>query len=300
MKILITGGNGMVGRHLTKLLLNEGHEVGWLVRNTGKESGVRYFLWNVERGELDQDCIPWADVLIHLAGAPVADQRWSDQRKQEIIDSRVKSSALLAKAIRSSTTYPKIIVGASGTGYYGSINSDRVFVESDPPYTDFLAECCKLWEEGERTLVRDDARLVILRIGVVLSNAGGALSKLVTPVKLFAGAPLGTGKQIMKWIHIDDLCAVFLRSLTDASMHGVYNTTAPDNITAKEFTKAIGRVIHRPVFLPAIPTFLMKLILGEMHVIVTTGSSISSEKLLASGFTFQYPRVEEALKDLLK
>lgn len=299
MKILITGGNGMVGRHLTKLLQKEGHEVGWLVRKVERESGVRYFLWNVERGELDKECFAWADVIIHLAGAPVADKRWSVSRKKEIIDSRVKSSALLANAIKTADKFPKTVIGASGTGYYGSINSDRVFVETDPPYTDFLAECCRLWEEGERSLVRDDARLVILRIGVVLSNEGGALPKLVTPVKYFVGAPLGSGKQIMKWIHIDDLCALFLKAITDSSLQGVYNATAPDSITNKEFTKAVGRAIHRPVFLPAIPTFAMKLLLGEMHVIVTTGSAISSEKLIAAGFKFRYTKVDDALKNLL-
>jgi uncharacterized protein (TIGR01777 family) len=256
-------------------------------------------LWNVERGELDTACIAWAEAIVHLAGAPVADKRWNDARKKEIIDSRVKSSALLAKAIHTADHFPKVIIGASGTGYYGSINSERVFVETDPPYTDFLAECCRLWEEGERSLIRDDARLVILRIGVVLSNEGGALPKLVTPVKYFVGAPLGSGKQIMKWIHIDDLCALFLKSLTDSSLQGVYNATAPDSITNKEFTKAVGRAIHRPVFLPAVPTIVMKLIMGEMHVIVTTGSAISSEKLIAAGFKFRYTKVDDALKNLL-
>lgn len=289
----------MVGRHLTKLLQNEGHEVGWLVRKVIEVNNVKCFLWNVERGELDANCIPWADALIHLAGLPVADKRWSDKRKKEIIDSRVNSSALLAAAIRVATKFPKIVVGASGAGYYGSINTDRVFVETDPPYTDFLAECCRLWEQGEQTLVRDDARLVILRIGVVLSNEGGALPKLLTPVKWFVGAPLGTGKQIMKWIHIDDLCAVILKSITDQTMQGTYNATAPDNITNREFTKAAGRVIRRPVFLPPIPTFMMKLLLGEMHVIVTTGSAISSKKLLDSGFQFQFEKAEEALGNLL-
>lgn len=289
----------MVGRHLTKLLQKEGHEVGWLVRKHGDESDVRYFLWNVDRGELDEECVKWADALIHLAGAPVAEKRWSVARKKEIIDSRVKSSALLAKTIFASDKFPKIVIGASGTGYYGSTNSDRVYVETDPPYTDFLAQCCRLWEEGERSLVRDDARMVILRIGVVLSTEGGALPKLVTPVKYFVGAPLGSGKQIMKWIHIDDLCALFLKAITDSSLQGVYNATAPDSITNKEFTKAVGRAIHRPVFLPAIPAFVMRLLLGEMHVIVTTGSAISSEKLIATGFKFRYTKVDDALKSLL-
>ncbi len=299
MKILITGGSGMVGRHLTKLLHKEGYEVGWLVRKVSEVKNVKFFLWNVERGDLDADCILWADALIHLAGLPVADKRWSATRKKEIIDSRVNSSKLLAAAIRAAKKFPKIIVGASGSGYYGSINTDCEYVETDPPYRDFLAECCRLWEQGEQTLVRDEARLVILRIGVVLSNEGGALPKLLTPVKWFVGAPLGTGKQIMKWIHIGDLCAVILKSITDQSMQGAYNATAPDNITNREFTKAAGLVVHRPVFLPSIPTFIMKILLGEMHVIVTTGSAISSKKLLDSGFQFQFENAEEALEDLL-
>lgn len=300
MNILITGASGLIGSRLTDLLLEKGHAVAHLGRKKSGDSKVKHFTWDLKNETIEQGAVSWAEAIIHLAGANVADGRWTEKRKQEIIDSRVKGAQLLVKAHKAELSPAKIFISAAALGWYGIITSEKIFNESDPPAEDFFGTVCLKWENAADLLEELGLRTVKLRLGVVLSDEGGALKKLAGPVKWFVGSPLGSGKQWMPWIHIDDACALFIKAIEDESMHGAYNAVASQHITNKEFVKSIGKVLHRPVFLPPVPKFVLDLALGEMAGIVTEGSRASNEKVKKAGFVFKYDELENALKDLLE
>lgn len=305
MNILITGASGLIGRHLTVFLTGKGHSVAHLSRSGGTPSEkkspgpVKQFTWNPAGGIIEEGAVSWADAIIHLAGASVSEGRWTAKRKKEILDSRVNSAKLLAKTIVEEKAKPGVFVSAAAAGWYGIITSEKIFTESDPPAPDFFGNVCLQWENAADLVEETGVRTVKLRIGVVLAKDGGALPQLAKPVKWFAGSPLGNGKQWMPWIHIDDLCALFLKAVEDENMHGTYNAAASQHVTNREFVKTIGKVLHRPVFLPPVPEFALKLILGEMAGIVTKGSRVSNEKIKKAGFRFQYEDLGSALKQLL-
>ena len=300
MKILITGASGLVGSHLTDFLIGKGHEVAHLGRKKNTSGKTSTYTWDLENGTVDTDAIHWAEAIIHLAGANIGDGRWSEARKKEIIDSRVKGPQLLSKVLRHEKNIPKVFVSASGEGWYGKEITETVFKENDAPGKDFLSEVCKKWEGAADLMEEIGMRTVKLRIGVVLAKEGGALPRLCGPVKWCVGSPLASGKQWMPWIHIDDLCALFLKAVEDEKMEGVYNASASEHSTNKDFVKTIGKVLHRPVFFPRVPEFILNMMFGEQASIVTGGSRISNEKLLNSGFVFKYNQLESALKDLLE
>lgn len=300
MNILITGASGLIGTHLTEFLIARGHKVGHLGRKKTRDERVEHFTWNLEKDEIDEAAGKWADAIIHLAGANVSEMRWTNERKKEIIGSRVKSAQLLARLLKNETVKPKVLISASGIGYYGMVTGEKIFSETDPPSRDFFGECCSKWESSADLFEEMDIRVVKLRIGVVLAGDGGALQKIAGPVKWFIGSPFASGKQWMPWIHIDDLCALFLKAIEDEQMLGVYNTATSQQVTNKEFVKTIGKALHRPVFFPRIPKLVLKMMLGEMSGIVTEGSRVSNEKLLKTGFQFQHVDLEEAMSDLFK
>ncbi|MDQ3111408.1 MAG: TIGR01777 family oxidoreductase [Bacteroidota bacterium] len=300
MNILITGASGLIGTHLTDFLTKQGHEVAHLGREKSSGNSIRQFVWDPANGTIENGAVAWADAIVHLAGANVAEGRWTEKRKEEIIESRVKGAQLLAATIRKENAKAKVFVSAAAVGFYGMITSEIIFKEIDPPASDFFGMVCLKWENSADLVEETGLRTVKLRIGVVLAKDGGALPKLAGPVKWFAGSPLGSGKQWMPWIHIDDLCALFLKAIEDGRMNGPYNAAASQHVTNKEFVKTIGKVLHRPVFLPPVPKFALKLFLGEMSGIVTEGSRVSNQKLLNAGFHFQHTQLEEALNDLLK
>ena len=299
MNILITGASGLIGRHLTPFLQAKGHTVAHLGRKKSPESPVKQFSWDPEQGVIENGAVSWADAIIHLAGASVSEGRWTARRKQEIISSRVNSAKLLAKTILAEKAKINVFVSAAAVGWYGIITSEKIFTENDLPASDFFGNVCLQWENAADLVEETGVRTVKLRIGVVLANDGGALPQLAKPVKWLVGSPLGNGKQWMPWIHIGDLCALFLEAIGNESMHGAYNAAASQHVTNKQFVKTIGKVLHRPVFLPPVPEFALKLALGEMSGIVTNGSRVSNEKLKKSGFRFQYEDLESALKQLL-
>ncbi|MEO5643516.1 MAG: TIGR01777 family oxidoreductase [Bacteroidia bacterium] len=299
MNILITGASGLVGLHLTELLLSKGYTVAHLGRKKSADATVKQFTWDPSKEILEAGAISWADAIIHLAGASVSEGRWTEKRKNEIIDSRVKGAQLLAKAIRQEHSKAKVFISASAVGWYGMITSEKIFTETDSPANDFFGTVCLKWENAADLVEETGLRTVKLRIGVVLAKDGGALPKLAAPVKWFVGSPLGSGKQWMPWIHIDDLCALFVKAVEDEQMSGAYNAVAPNPVTNKEFVKTIGKVLHRPVFLPPVPGFALKLALGEMAQIVTEGSRVSNEKIRKAGFTFRYNELQPALENLL-
>lgn len=294
-KILITGASGLVGTRLTEMLVGQGHVVSHLGR-TKKAGSIPSFIWDVERGVIDEEAFTGIDTVIHLAGAGVADKRRNEKRKQEILTSRTQSTALLARYLQR---YPaiKTVVSASAIGYYGFGMTDKEFTEESHPGKDYLAKVVQAWE-GEVDKIQDK-RVVKLRIGIVLSEKGGALMEMVKPIRWGVGSPLGSGKQYMSWIHIDDLCRMFIKAVEDDSLRGAYNVTGPYAVTNRELTRAIAKALRKPLWLPPVPAFVLNIVVGEMAVIVLNGSNVTSKKIQQTGFTFQFPILEEALHDLL-
>ena len=297
-KILITGASGLVGQRLTELLLQKGYQVSHVGRS--KRGGtVPSFVWDVESGFIDSKALNDVHTIIHLAGAGVADKRWTATRKKEILESRTKSTVLLFETLKNEKNSVTTVISASAIGFYGFGWSDEVFTEESKPGSDFLAQVTKQWEEKVDKISSIGIRVVKLRIGIVLSEKGGALAEMAKPIKLGVGSPLGTGKQYLTWIHLDDLCEMFIKAAEDLSMKGPYNAVGPEWVTNAKMTHAIANVLNRPLWLPSIPGFALKIILGEMADLVINGSKISSAKIQKTGFKFKFIKLEEALKDLL-
>lgn len=298
--ILITGGAGVVGQQLTKTLINKGYSVAVLSRTKQQDSSIKTYTWDIEKGEIEQEAIDTADFIIHLAGANIGEKRWTAKRKQLILDSRVKSTQLIYSKISTSNTKLKAFISASATGYYGAITTAKIFSETDPPATDFLGDTCMQWEASADAIQHIGIRTVKIRTGIVLSKKGGALEKLAMTVNTGFGSPIGSGKQYMPWIHIDDLCNIYLRAIEDQLMQGAYNAVSPEHTTNKEFIKTLATVLNKPCWFPNVPGILLKLLLGNMSDIVLKGSRVSSAKIIKAGYQFQYTNLTAALKDVLK
>lgn len=296
-KILITGASGLIGSQLTAMLQQKGYQVTHLGRSK-KLGAVPSFVWDVANHKIDEEALRGVSHIIHLAGAGVADKRWSDARKKEILDSRIQSTQLLFDALKSVNHSVESFISASAIGYYGFTMEETVFTEESQPGSDFLAQVTKQWEEEVDKISSLGIRTVKLRIGIVLSHKGGALVEMAKPVRFGVGAALGTGKQYMSWIHIDDLCNMFVKATEDANMQGAYNAVC-DWVTNKDFTKATAQILKRPLLLPPVPAFAMKILIGEMAEMIVNGSKVSSEKIRSAGFVFQYPELNGALNDLL-
>jgi uncharacterized protein (TIGR01777 family) len=298
-KVLITGATGLIGTRLTSMLLEKGYGVNILSRSTyqSERDAVEYFEWDVNKGSIDSRATEGVTGIIHLAGAGIADKRWSEKRKQIIIDSRVKTANLLKTAVDQNSSKPEVFVSASGINYYGAITTDHIFTEADPPGDDFTAECCVVWEEAADQF-SETSRIVKLRTGVVLTEKGGALTRIAKPVKFGVGAPLGSGEQFVPFIHLDDICRLYIEALETDKYSGAYNAVAPEYITNAQLTKAIARVLSRPLFLPNIPSFAIKALFGEMGSLVLEGSRASAQKLLDEGFQFEFGNLEKALKNI--
>jgi uncharacterized protein len=296
-RILITGASGLIGSRLTEILLHQGHEVAHLGRHQ-RQGRVPSYVWDVAKGTMDPRALESVEAIVHLAGAGIADKRWTAARKKEIIDSRTQSIALLYDALNQKQYPVTCFVSASAVGYYGPGRDDQVFSEESPAGGDFLATVTKQWEAASNRIGALGIRGVKLRTGIVLSEKGGVLKSMAAPVKLGFGAPLGTGKQYLSWIHLDDLCAMYSKAINDPDMKGIYNATGTEPVTQRELTKAIAKTLNKPLWLPSVPAFALKLALGEMADLVLTGSKVSSEKIRKAGFAFQFNELEQALKNL--
>jgi len=294
--ILITGGTGLIGKHLCNVLRSKGYKILILSRN--KTNNPNTYYWNISENYIDPKAIQTADYVIHLAGSGIADKRWTKKIKKELIDSRVKSANLLFSKIKTLNPNLKGFISASGIGYYGAITSEKIFKETDVSGNDFLATVCKIWEEASNQFNSLNIRTVILRTGVVFSKKGGAFEKMSQPIKLGFGSPIGTGNQYIPWIHIDDLCNMYVEVIENNELNGIYNAVAPDYVTNEFLTKSIATILHKKAWLPNVPSFMLKLIFGEMAVILLEGSRVSSEKIKSAGFKFKYSFLPEALKDL--
>lgn len=293
--ILITGGTGLIGKELMDLLMESGYNVAVLSRRKGIE-GVKSFYWDYEAEVLDEDAIEFADVIIHLAGEGIANKRWSAKQKQKILDSRVKTTNLLFSKSAKAKNKPRMIISASAVGFYGVENSEKVFTEKDPAGNDFLANTADAWEKSVKQFKSIGIQTVICRIGVVLSKKGGALPKMMMPVSFGLGAALGSGKQYMPWIEISDLARMFIFVLENQKTDVIFNAVGPDQISNKKFMKTLARTMNKPTFLPDVPSFVMKLFMGEMAILLLKGNRVSSEKIQATGFEFKYKTLEEVMK----
>lgn len=297
--VLITGGSGLIGRYLTSALLNEGYEVSHLSRKANQFGKVRVYRWDPGKEILDPAVFAGVDYVVHLAGANIGEKRWSASRKEEIVKSRVESSKLLYDVITGNNIQLKAFISASAAGYYGSVTSDKIFKEEEPAATDFLGTTCRLWEEGADLFAAAGIRTVKIRTSVVLEKSDSALSKMMIPAKFGFLVQTGNGRQYMPWIHIKDLCNIYVKAIKDPRMKGAYNAVSPQHVTHKEFVKILARIMGKPVFPVPVPGFILRAALGEMSDVVLKGSRVSSEKMLNIGYRFLYPDLAGALDNVL-
>ena len=298
--VLITGGTGSIGHRLTQLLQQQGYHVSLLSRSPKSIPDVRVYQWDIKKGHIDPQAIATADHIIHLAGEGIADERWTDERKDEILNSRTQSTELLAQALAKNPHSVKSFIGASAIGYYGGDTDDKPLTETSQGGSDFLAQVVRAWERSEDQIAALGIRTVKLRTGVALTMNGGALPKLVQPIRLGAGAPIGSGQQYISWIHLDDLCLLYIQAIKEPSWQGIYNAVAPNPVTNETLTKTIAQVLHRPLLLPNIPTFAIKLLYGEMAIVVTGGNYVLNKRISEeTTFQYQYTDLTKALENLL-
>lgn len=295
---MITGGTGLLGAGLTVLLNASGYTVAHLSRKP-RAFTVPAFAWDIPSGKIDKEALRGRDAIIHLAGAGVADRRWSTGYKEEIRSSRIQSTSLLYDALSTMEHQVKTVVCASAIGYYGFGMSDAWVDEDAGPGTDFLSSVVVDWEQEQDRIASLGIRVVKIRVGIVLSRRGGALSKLMLPVSWGVGAPLASGRQWMSWIHEDDLLRMFVEALEKEQWRGAVNGVAPVPVTNLEMTKTLAQTLHRPLWLPAIPPFVLKVIVGEMADMVINGSRVSATKAIAAGFKFNFGELPVALNHLL-
>jgi uncharacterized protein (TIGR01777 family) len=296
--VLITGGTGLIGRHISKKLKENGFNVTLLSRKRETDGAISVYTWDPDKNFIDPKAISGADYIIHLAGAGIGDKRWTKKRRELIIDSRIKTGELIFIKVQESGKKLKAFISASGIGYYGTSTSDKIFKETDFPDKDFLGEVCRKWEEMADRFKESGIRTVKVRTGVVLTDKGGVLGRMATTVKMGIGSPLGSGKQYIPWIHIDDLCNLYLKAVEDQSMTGAWNAVAPEHITNRELMQTLAKVLEKPFFFPAVPSLVLKILFGKMSGIILKGSRVSAGKIISSGYNFEYPNLENALRNL--
>lgn len=304
--VLIAGGTGMIGSALAKELIKKDYGVIVLTRDARRPRNterVSYAEWNVEKGTIDAKAIEKADYIINLAGANVAEKRWTAKRKKEIVDSRVQSGKLLVKALQEIPNKVKAVVSASAIGWYGpdaNVSDAKPFVETDPPANDFLGTTCQQWESAIQPVTQLGKRLVILRTGIVLSNDGGAFVEFKKPLQFGIASILGNGKQTVSWIHIDDLVRLYMYTVENENIAGIYNAVAPKPVTNKTLIIEIAKQRNK-FYLPApVPSFVLKTVLGEMSIEVLKSATVSSKKIEAAGFQFLFPDIGTAIHNLVQ
>jgi uncharacterized protein len=297
--VLITGGSGLIGRYLTSALLSAGYKVSHLSRKSNQFGKVRVFRWDPDKGIIDPVIFEGIDYVIHLAGSNIGEKRWTNNRKTAIKSSRINSARLLYEAVSVKNTNLKAFISASATGYYGAVFSDQIFSEEDPPGEDFLATTCRQWEKAADIFKESGARVVKIRSGLVLEKDDGFLAKMLKPARLGIFPLFGTGYQYMPWIHIEDLCNIYIKALSDETIEGPYNAVAPEYVTQDIFMGTLAEALNKSYFNPRIPEYLMRFILGEMAEIILTGNRISARKISGKGYMFSYPYLRDALRSLL-
>ncbi|HEY0677562.1 MAG TPA: TIGR01777 family oxidoreductase [Chitinophagaceae bacterium] len=311
--VLITGGTGMIGTALTKLLCEKGYDVIILTRNPKPRTrnqkpetrNISYAKWDIKSQTIDIDAIKKADHIINLAGANVGEKRWTKKRKREIVESRTLTGSLIVKALKENSNNVRSVISPSGIGWYGEDTIASLkhggFAESEPAYDDFLGQTCVQWEQSIEPVKALGKRLVILRCGVVLSNEGGVIREFKKPLYAGVASILGNGKQIMSWIHIDDICRLYLFALENEEMNGIYNAVAHQPVSNKSFVLEFAKQMRGKYYLPVhVPAFVLKLVVGEMSIEVLKSATVSNEKVRHAGFKFLYPTIQAAFNQLTK
>ena len=305
--VLITGGTGFIGSTLTRALIEKNYSVIILTRSPENRiafsPGISYAGWDIVNQIIDKEAIANADHIIHLAGTGVADKRWTKKRKQEIVDSRVRSSLLLVEGLKTIPNKVKTVVSISGIGWYGPdplIPNPQPFQEDAPAHNDFLGNTCRLWEQSIVPATQSGARLVKLRTGIVLSREGGALPQFKKPLRFGIAAILGNGKQMISWIQKDDLVNMFITAIENEKLNGVYNAVAPQPVSNRELTEHLARSRGKFFIRIRVPSFLLRLFLGEMSIEVLKSATVSAEKIKATGFVFNYPTIGDAIGMVIK
>lgn len=296
--LLITGGSGLVGKHLSQILEASKIDVSWIGRAKSERPVHQKYNWDVNNGQIDIGWLQNTDTIIHLAGAGVADRKWTELYKKEIYDSRIKSTQLLFNTLANNEHSVKTLVCASAIGIYGN-NCPNSTDENAHAQSNFLAKVCDDWEKEALKFESLGIRVVIIRVGIVLAKEGGFVKAVAAPAKWGLGAAFGNGKMMTSWIHIKDLCGIFIKAGNDINMSGAYNAVAPNPVSNEEITKAICKALHRPFFLPNVPAFMLKLGLGEMASMILANQNISSKKIEKAGYLFAFNQVEEALADVI-
>ncbi|MEM6254641.1 MAG: TIGR01777 family oxidoreductase [Cyanobacteria bacterium P01_D01_bin.156] len=305
MQVAVTGATGFVGSRLVQRLQDEGHQVKVLARNPERARKVfpksafpkvNVVGYNPQESGDWQAEVSGCDGVINLAGEPIS-ERWTSERKQEIMNSRVIGTEKLVEAIGKADVKPKVLVSASAIGFYGTSETAEFYETSEPIKEDFLAQVCKRWEAAADKVTTYGTRLVTIRIGIVL-GMGGAIAKMLTPFRLYAGGPIGSGKQWFSWVHRDDLVSLFIKGLTDETMKGIYNGTAPHPVRMTELCDTLGKVMNRPSWLP-VPDFVIETLLGDGAVVVLEGQKVLPERTQSTGFSYTYPKVEPALREIV-
>lgn len=297
--VLISGGTGLVGKAICKHLVCLGHEVRVLSRHVKQSANIKTYFWDVENKQIDEAAFDGVEHIVHLAGSGIADKRWTEQRKQDIINSRVDSMNLIASVLNKKNIKLKSFVGASAVGIYGAVTSDKIYSETDKGNGDFLSQSCEAWEKSYDSVLSYSNKTSIIRIGVVLSKNGGALAKLLPLFNFGLGSAVGSGKQYMPWIHIQDLVSIFTEALFNPNYSGTYNAVAPSKTTNQAFSSELAKSLKKPFFLPAVPALALKAAFGEMANVLLEGSAVSSEKLTKTGYSFRYTDISSALKNIV-
>ncbi len=298
--VVIAGGTGLLGKHLSHLLTEKGYAVRHLSRKRNLEATFPAFAWNLNAGTIDEDVFQNADYVINLAGANLADSRWTKARKKVIIESRTQSTLLLKSAIEKMDERPKAYISASAIGFYGN-SGEQLMKETAAPGNDgFISECVVAWEKAIEKVNETGIRTVALRTGVVLSTKGGALKELLTPFKFLTGSYFGNGQQWYSWIHIEDMSRIFLKAIEDDNIKDIYNAVAPNPERCKDLVYTLKKALKSPALVLPVPAFTLKLIMGEMSSIILDSTKVSSEKIQKAGYEFKFPELLPALKDILE
>jgi len=298
--VLIAGGSGLIGRRLSELLVAKQYDVIHLSRSKKNNYPYPVYLWDVNQQTIDEEAVERADYIINLAGDGIVGARWSAARKKRIIESRTKTTELLRATMDKLGKKPNAYIASSAIGYYGNTGETLVDEDTPPSGKGFLSTSCIEWEESINPLFETDIRTIVIRIGIVLSTKGGAMEKMLISFNFFTGTYFADGKQWYSWIHIDDLCGLFINAIEDNSIEGIYNGVSPNPARNKELIRAIGKAKKIPFSMVPTPAFALRLAMGEMADTILSSSRISAQKAEQAGFNFQYPTLDTAIPDLLK
>lgn len=295
-KVIITGATGLIGKKLIPLIEAAGYDAFVLSRK--QTNDPRYIQWDHHKGFIEEAKLLNTYAVLHLAGSGIADGRWTTDRQKEIVSSRVDTADLLYKTFSKLNIYPRVFISSSGTGYYGADSGSLLMDETAASTSDFISVVCQKWEHAANQFVNLGSRVVVLRTGVVLSSEGGALPKLSQTIRYGVGSAIASGSQYMSWIHMDDLCRLYVEALRNDAFTGTYNAVADETLTNSDFTKAIAKALKKPLFMPNVPAFALKMFFGEMASLLIGGNNVSNAKLKRTGFQCNYPQLSQALNQL--